>query len=124
MALEDLHQRYIPRENSFYRKYYHWILVGVSAALFLLSCMIIVLLYQVYNKPLPVFAALQPQGQSIPLTPYDSPNLQPDVITRFAAQATTIAYTYNFANYQNQLKAARPYFTDNGWNDYLNAING
>lgn len=122
MALEDLQQRYIPRENSFYRNYYHWIIIGISGAVFLLICMILLLLYQVYNKPLPVFAAQQPNGKSIALTPYDLPNIQPDVITRFAAQAATVAYTYNFANYQDQLNAARPYFTENGWNDYRTAV--
>ena len=34
------------------------------------------------------------------------------------------ASTYDFANYNNQLAAARPYFTAAGWNSYLQSVTG
>jgi intracellular multiplication protein IcmL len=42
---------------------------------------------------------------------------------RWASKAATVAYTFDFVNYNTQTAAARPYFTEDGWQDYLNSVN-
>lgn len=122
MALQDLHEQYIPRENSFYREHYHQIIYGIMILLALTLMVAGILIYQLNNRPLPVFGATQPDGKSMALTPYDEPNLQAEVILRFASEAATVAYSFDFANYKDQINEARKYFTDDGWNDYLRSV--
>lgn len=122
MALEDLEKQYIPKENKFFREHYHQIILGIMLLLIAILAINSLLLYQLANRPLPVFSAATPDGKTMALTPYDLPNIQPDVITNFAAKAATIAYSFDFANYREQINSARPFFTEDGWNDFLRAV--
>jgi len=121
MALEKIEQ-YIPRDNGFYRDHYHHILMGVIACMVLLMLMVGLFFYQVMNRPLPQFNAIQPDGKSMLLIPFDEPNLLPDTILRWASKAATLAYTFDFVGYNDEIRAARPYFTELGWQDYLNSV--
>jgi intracellular multiplication protein IcmL len=122
MALDDIQDKYIPRENSFYREHYAHILIAVMGFVFVIILLNGFLLYQLANRPLPVFTAVEPDGKTMALTPYDHPNLQPDVITRFASEAATYAYTFDFASYKDQIQQVKKYFTPDGWNDYLLSV--
>lgn len=94
--------------------------------LFLFATLIVIvafILYQITHRPLPLFFAKQPNGQTMSLTSFPEPNLQADTILQWATKAATIAYTFDFVNYKKQTVAAKPYFTDKGWRDYSNSIN-
>ena len=123
MAFEKLEQQYLPRDNTFYRLHYHhvlYILMGVIGLLFLMSA---VVFYQLLHRPVPQFNALNQEGKRMLLLPYDVPNQLPSTILRWASKAATVAYTFDFYNFDRQLKTVRPYFTDAGWNDYLGSVN-
>jgi len=122
MVLEDLHAKYIPKDNDFYRKHSHHVLYAVMLIILVLIAAVGLLLYQILNRPLPQFNAMQPDGRRMLLIPYDEPNLLPDTILQWASKGATIAYTFDFVNYNDQIKAARPYFTENGWQDYLASV--
>lgn len=125
MALKNVKAKYkalIPRDNSFYSKYYAYFFWGMMFIIFLLIGMIGFVLYQAYHRPLPVFSAIQPSGEKMSLTAFEEPNLLPDTIIRWANKATTNAYTFDFVRYNSQLAAARPYFTSAGWQDYLVSV--
>ncbi|SRR5579883_86400 len=108
--------------NSFYRDYYHYVLTGLILLLFLMILAAGVVLYQLFNKPLPVFYATDPKNQQIQLTPNLEPNLMPDTLLAWASKAAATAYTFDFYNYNNQVAAVKPYFTDAGWQDYLQSV--
>lgn len=122
MALEKLEQ-YAPQDNDFYRNHYHQIILGLMGLLVLTIIALGFLFYQIMNKPLPQFNAIQPDGKRMLLIPYEEPNLLPSTILRWASKAATVAYTFDFVSYKQQTAAARPYFTEDGWNDYLNSVN-
>ena len=122
MALDKIEQ-YIPRNNDFYRDHYHHLLMGLIACIVFLMLMVGVFFYQVMNRPLPQFNAVEPDGKSMLLISSNEPNLLPDTILRWASKAATVAYTFDFVGYNAQIKAARPYFTELGWQDYLNSVN-
>lgn len=124
MAMERVAEQYIPRDNAFFRQYYAYFLIGLMGLILVTLIVVGVVLYQMVHRPLPVFAAQQPDNQKMDLVPYEEPNLLSDTILRFASKATTIAYTFDFVNYQNQISLARPYFTDAGWKDFLSSISG
>lgn len=122
MSLERVTEQYVPKENTFYQSYYHWVLIGFSFLIIVLLAETGVLLYQTTHRPLPVFSAKQANGKTMSLVPFEEPNQLPDTIIRFASKAATIAYTFDFVNYQTQISLARPYFTAAGWNDFQNSI--
>ena len=97
-------------------------LIGWSALFGCLLCMIGVLFYQVWNRPLPVFTAVAANGSQVTLTPFQEPNLLPNTLLRWASKATVTAYTFDFVNYADEFAAARGYFTDAGWKDFKSAI--
>lgn len=122
MSLDRVTEQYVPKENAFYETYYHWVLMAFCVLVVLLLMVMGVLLYQTTHKPLPVFYAKQANGESMPLLPFQAPNQLSDTILRFASKAATIAYTFDFVNYQEQLSLARPYFTSAGWSDFQSSI--
>lgn len=126
MAISALKEKTTPRNNDFYRKHYHQFIYGLMVLIVLLMIAIGVVLYQMFNRPLPLFYATQPDGQKMELTPFDEPNLLPDTILRWATKAATLSYTFDFDsnNQKRQLEAVHPYFTDNGWQGYLQSVQG
>lgn len=122
MALDDVEEQYVPRNNDFYRDHYHHVIMALMVIIVLMMILVGIVLHQMFNRPLPVFNAVQADGQQMVLRPYDEPNLLPETILRWASKAATAAYTFNFVNYNQQIAIARPYFTADGWQDYLSSI--
>jgi len=123
MALDNVTKQYVPQNNDFFRNHYHHVIICVIGLLFLLIIVLAILFYQVMNRPLPQFNAVQSDGKTMLLIPNEQPNLLPDTILRWASKAATVAYTFDFVNYNSQTAAVRPYFTEDGWQDYLNSVN-
>lgn len=121
MALEKL-ETYVPQDNDFYRNHYHQILLGLMGLIVLTIIAMSILFYQIINRPLPQFNAMQPDGKKMLLIPSAEPNLLPSTILRWASKAATVAYTFDFVSFNQQTAAARSYFTEDGWNDYLNSV--
>lgn len=118
MPWDNIQEKYISRDNAFYRRYYYlflMILIGILGVLILLIGFVC---YQLMNIPEPTFDARQANGKTMQLRPYTEPNLLPDTILRWASKAATIAYTFDYVRYQDQLSQVKPYFTEDGWNDY------
>ncbi|TAK74359.1 MAG: hypothetical protein EPO11_06985, partial [Gammaproteobacteria bacterium] len=101
---------------------YHSILIGLMILIALMIVAISVVLYQLFNKPLPAFYAATPNGQRMTLAPNADPNLMPDTLLTWASKAAIAAYTFDFYNYNTQVAAVKPYFTDSGWQDYQRSV--
>ncbi len=123
MALDQVKQEVLWRSNGFYREHYHRVIVILMIVFFCTVGCVAFLLYQLKHRPLPKFMAVFDNQQMI-LTPFDKPNLLPDTIIRWASKAATAAYTFDFVNYNSQINAVRPYFTEAGWIDYKNSVAG
>jgi intracellular multiplication protein IcmL len=122
MAFDNIQQRYKIEDNDFFKNHYHQVIWGLMLLLVVIMIAIGVVLYQIINRPLPQFNAKQPDGQTMLLIPFDQPNLLPNTILRWASKAATVAYTFDFVRYKEQVAAARPYFTEDGWQDYLGSV--
>lgn len=118
MAWENIQEKYIPRDNDFYRNHYHHVLIGLMVLLAIVVGVAGLVLYQMYHQPEPVFTAVNDKGERMDLHAYEEPNLRADTILRWASKAATVAYTFDFNNYNNQLNDASQYFTTDGWQDF------
>lgn len=124
MALEHIKREVLEQSNAFYRDHYHRVIM-ILMIVFLCSVgCVAFLLYQFVHRPIPDFIAETPDQQRMRLTPYIKPNLLPDTIIRWASKAAVLAYTFDFVNYNAQVNAVRPYFTNAGWNDYQRSVSG
>lgn len=122
VSIKEKYEKYVPTDRHFYRDHYHHVLLAGMLALVFLIITVLVVLYQSVHRPLPAFHARQPDGKIMQLTPAAEPNLLSDTILQWASKAATTAYTFDFVNYNKQIAAARPYFTDAGWADYLESV--
>jgi intracellular multiplication protein IcmL len=122
MAFGDLQERYAPRENSFYRNYYAYFILGMMLIILFMMSAVGVVLYQMFHRPLPAFDAAQKTGQKMLLQPFEEPNLLPDTLLRWASKAATVSYTFDFNNYNRQIASARPYYTEAGWRQYISSV--
>lgn len=122
MALEAASQNNVTSNNEFYCKNYHYFILGLMGLIVLLLICVGVVMYQTFNRPIPIFSAIQPDNQEMQLMPLNEPNLLPETILRFASKAATVAYSFDYANYEQELLAARPYFTAPGWGDYQASV--
>jgi len=112
-----------PVPPNLYRNKYHLLIIGLMVLVVLFYVCFAFVFYELKNKPLPQFYAVQPDGKETLLIPYDEPNLLPETILRWASKAATAAYTFDFVNYKNQIAAVKPYFTEQGFADYSNSVN-
>lgn len=124
MAISTLEKKFSARENNFFARYYAYFLWGLMSGVLGLLVMLLMVTFQLTHRPLPAFKAVAPNEQQMNLAAFQEPNLLPETILRFASKAATVAYTFDLYNYENQLSAARPYFTEQGWRDYLGSVKG
>lgn len=102
---------------------YIYLFAASLATSFLIMISSLWVSYQIKHKPLPQFSAIDPKGKTLSLIPETQPNRLPDNILQWASKAAISAYTFDFLNYQQQINSVRPYFTETGWNDYLQSVN-
>jgi intracellular multiplication protein IcmL len=122
MKIRELEAKYTPQDNSAYIRFYPWFFYGLMIAIILLLLIAMIVFFQVFNRPLPAYYAVQPNGQKMKLEPNLSPSLIAPTIIRFASKAATLAYTFDFVNYNQQIASARTYFTDRGWEEFNASI--
>ena len=109
--------------HDFYRQHTHHMIWLLMALIVLLMLLIGLVLYQLLNRPLPSFKAVDVDQKEMSLTSFTEPNLLPDTIINWASKAAITAYSFDWVNYEAQIGVARPYFTDAGWQDFLKSIN-
>jgi intracellular multiplication protein IcmL len=117
-------ERLLPKVNTFYCNHYHQVIAALIGLLIVLIIIVNVVFYQMVHRPEPKFyASLAGSNQGLrQLTYFKEPNLLSSTILRWASKAATIAYTFDFVSYQQQIAQARPFFTDAGWQDYLASV--
>jgi len=103
------------------RDHLYVMFISLMVLVFVLVIIAGIVCYKALHRP-PTYYAVQASGQKLLLVPSTEPDLLPDTILQWAEKAATLAYTFDFVNYNNQIAAAKPYFTDAGWNDYLGAV--
>lgn len=94
-------------------------LLGMVVVLFVMGLM---LLYMVTHPPEPKYFATSINGRITPLTALTEPNQSDSAVLQWANQAAISAFSYNFVNYRDELQASSGYFTSEGWQQFLDAL--
>jgi intracellular multiplication protein IcmL len=95
----------------------------------LLLCAVIILaqvitiIYVVTHPPEAKYFATSTDGRIMPLVPLEQPNLSQAALLQWANTAAIAAYNYDFVNYREALQEASAYFTPDGWNSFMAALN-
>lgn len=108
--------------NNFYRDGQRKMIIVLlisMAANFVLASM---LLYIILHPPAPKYFATSINGRITPLFPLNEPNQSDSAVLQWANQAAIAAYTYNFVNYRTELQASSGFFTAEGWDQFLTAL--
>lgn len=80
------------------------------------------LAYLITHPPAPQYFATSVHGRVTPIVALDEPNQSDSAVLQWANQAAIASYTYNFVNFQNELKAASVYYTNTGWQQFMSAL--
>lgn len=108
--------------NQFYkdsqRKMMLALLISVLVNLLLGS----LLFYVLSHPPAPRYFATSINGRITPLFPLSEPNQSDSAVLQWANQAAIAAFTYNFVNYRDELQASSGFFTPEGWDQFLGAL--
>ena len=118
---EDTYQT-VELRNNFYKDSFTRVLFVLLLSVALNFGLVSTLLYHVTNPPKPKYFATSVNGRLTPLTALDMPNQSDSAVLQWANEAAIAAYTYNFVNYNNELRGAARYFTRTGWGQFLAAL--
>lgn len=108
--------------NNYYRSGQRRITIILLISLvsnFLLASL---LNYIVSNPPKPKYFPISLNGRITPIFPLDQPNQADDSVLQWAGQASIAAFSYNYVNYRQELQASSGFFTANGWQNFLSAL--
>lgn len=121
MATEEL--QVVELRDDFYRDSFGKVLlviVSVSVGIFLLIALSI---YNYLNKPKPITFHVDDEFRVQAPVPLNQPYLSTPDLLQWVANVIPKSIVFDFLNYDDQLKAATPYFTADGWKAFLNQLN-
>ncbi len=113
----------IKHRNEFQKDAHHRVLIALLLSVILNFILGFAFVYLVEHPPAPQYFATTINGRITPLIPLDQPNMPPSTLLQWANSAAIAAYTYNFVNYRQELQSASEFFTPDGWNQFINALN-
>lgn len=108
--------------NSFYRDGQRRLVSGLLITLLVNVVMASLLVYVITHPPQPTYFATSISGRITPLYPLDQPNQSDSAVLQWANQAAIAAFTYNFVNYRDELQSSSGFFTADGWQQFLTAL--
>lgn len=108
--------------NTFYKDSQRRVVLALLVALTVNIILASMLVYIITHPPAPKYFATSINGRITPLMPLNEPNQSDSAVLQWANQAAIAAYSYNFVNYRDELQASSQFFTPEGWDQFLNAL--
>lgn len=108
--------------NQFYKDSQRKVILALLIAILVNIVLASMLVYILTHPPAPKYFATTINGRITPLFPLDEPNQSDSAVLQWANQAAIAAFTYNFVNYRDELQASSGFFTAEGWDQFLNAL--
>lgn len=108
--------------NKFYKDSQRKVLLALIIAILVNFVLAGMLVYMILNPPAPRYFATSINGRITPLFPLDQPNQSDSAVLQWANQAAIASFTYNFVNYRDELQASSGFFTSEGWDQFLGAL--
>lgn len=108
--------------NKFYHDGQRKLVIGFLISLFVNVLMGLMLFYVLSHPPMPKYFATSIDGRITPLSALNEPNQADSAVLQWANQAAIAAFTYNFVNYRQELQSSSGFFTAEGWQQFLSAL--
>lgn len=108
--------------NTFYKDSQRKVILALFISIGVNVLLGFVLTYLITHPPLPKYFATSINGRITPLFPLNEPNQSDSAVLQWANQAAIAAFTYNFVNYRDELQASSGFFTPQGWDQFLSAL--
>ncbi|KTD05653.1 type IVB secretion system apparatus protein IcmL/DotI [Fluoribacter gormanii] len=108
--------------NKFYKDSQRKVMLALLIALIVNIVLASLLVYMITHPPAPKYFATSINGRITPLFPLNEPNQSDSAVLQWANQAAIAAFTYNFVNYRDELQASSGFFTPEGWDQFLSAL--
>lgn len=108
--------------NKFYKDSQRKVIFALLMAIIVNLVLGSMLVYIITHPPAPRYFATSINGRITPLFPLDQPNQSDSAVLQWANQAAIAAFTYNFVNYRDELQSSSGFFTPEGWDQFLNAL--
>lgn len=108
--------------NQFYRDGYRKVL-SILLISFLVNAALVTFVYFLYvTRPAPTYFATAEDGTLKELVPLNQPYVNQEHLLSWASQAAIAAYSFNFLDYRSNLQSARQYFTPEGFDNFVKAL--
>ncbi len=108
--------------NAYYKDSQRKVLLALIIAVVVNFALGAMLFYIITHPPAPKYFATSINGRITPLYPLTEPNQSDSAVLQWANQAAIAAFTYNFVNYREELQASSGFFTAEGWDQFLAAL--
>ena len=120
MAQDPL--KVVAMRNAFYRDGQRKALLSLIASMLANVILGLMLFWIITHPPKPQYFATSINGRITPLYPLDEPNQTDSAVSQWANYAAIASFSYNFVNYREELQAASGFFTSEGWDSFLAAL--
>lgn len=108
--------------NKFYKDSQRRVIFALLIAIVVNFVLGSMLVYIITHPPAPKYFATSINGRITPLYALSEPNQSDSAVLQWANQAAIASFTYNFVNYRDELQASSGFFTAEGWDQFLNAL--
>ena len=108
--------------NNFYRDNYRRIVMALLVCILLVVGEFLTIVYLITHRPAPVYFATADGWRLQPMVPLSTPLFTEAQVIQWATNAVINIYNYNFVNYRQQLQNSSSYFTSDGFQQFLSAL--
>ncbi|HRD69089.1 MAG: type IVB secretion system apparatus protein IcmL/DotI [Legionella sp.] len=108
--------------NQFYKDSQRKVILALLLAIVVNLVLGSMLVYILTHPPAPRYFATSINGRITPLFPLNEPNQSDSAVLQWANQAAIASFTYNFVNFRDELQASSGFFTAEGWDQFLTAL--
>jgi intracellular multiplication protein IcmL len=111
-------------KDDFYRDGFYKVAFTLLVILSAISLLVTASLFIFFSKPSPIqFVTVDDEWRIVQPIRIESPYLASTDVLQWVSDALPSMFAYDFLNYDKRLKETQHYFTENGWNTFLDVIN-
>src|SRR5579862_2259634 len=109
--------------DDFYRDSFNKVVLIIVSIGIAIVFLITMALYIYLHKPAPKYFPVGDEWRIKAPVPVDQPYLSNPEVLQWVSDTVSKIFTLDFNNYNAQLQKYMPYFTQDGWQNFLNQLN-
>jgi intracellular multiplication protein IcmL len=113
----------ITLQDDFYRDSFTKVVLIIISVVVGIILTIAMSCYLYLNKPSPKYFHVGEGFRIVAPIPIDQPSLRDPELLQWVSNVISKVFTFDFNHYDVQLAQAKPYFTPDGWQNFLNQLN-